>query len=85
MLQLFFGNYAINAEVVTIDFDDSVIEDKGAEQLRASAEVGNGTRSKKSYMREIRNMNDEQIEKELQEIEEEKQANAKMLDFPQEE
>ena len=85
MLQLFFGNCDINAEVVTIDFDDSVIEDKGAEQLRASTEVGNGTRSKKSYMRNIRNLTDKQIEEEFQEIEEEKQANAKMLDFPQEE
>lgn len=80
-----FGNCDINAEVVTIDFDDSVIEDKGAEQLRASTEVGNGTRSKKSYMRNIRNLTDKQIEEELREIEEEKQANSKMFDFPQEE
>lgn len=80
-----FGNCNINADTVTIAFDDSVIEDKGAEQLRASSEVGNGTRSKKSYMRNIRNLTDKQIEEELQEIEEEKQANSKMFDFPQEE
>lgn len=76
-----FGNYNINADEVKVDFDDSIIEDKGAEQLRASAEVGNGTRSKKSYMRNIRNMTDKEIEAELQEITEEKQSNTEMFGF----
>ena len=76
-----FGNKAINAEEVTIDFDDSIIEDKGAEQIRAQSEVGNGTRSKKSYMKNIRNMNDKQIEKELQEIQEEKMSNQEAFGF----
>ena len=70
-----FGNVDIKADEITIDFDDSIIEDKGAEQVRAQSEVGNGTRSKKSYMKNIRNMNDKQIEEELQEIQEEKMSN----------
>ncbi len=76
-----FGNYNINAEEVKIDFDDSIIEDKGAEQLRASSEVGNGTRSKKSYMKNIRNMTDKEIETELQEMKEEKQSNTEIFGF----
>ena len=76
-----FGSVSINADEVTIDFDDSIIEDKGAEQIRAQTEVGNETRSRKSYMRNIRNMNDKQIEEELQEIQEEKMSNQEAFGF----
>ena len=76
-----FGNVDINADEITIDFDDSIIEDKGAEQIRAQSEVGNGTRSKKSYMKNIRNMTDKQIEEELQEIKEEKMSNQEAFGF----
>lgn len=76
-----FGNVDINADEITIGFDDSIIEDKGAEQTRAQVEVGNGTRSKKSYMRNIRNMTDKQIEDELQEIQEEKMSNQEAFGF----
>ena len=76
-----FGNLKINAEEVTIAFDDSIIEDKGAEQTRAQVEVGNGTRSKKSYMRNIRNMTDKQIEEELKEMQEEKMSNQEVFGF----
>ena len=76
-----FGNVDINADEITIDFDDSIIEDKGAEQIRAQSEVGNGTRSKKSYMKNIRNMTDKQIEEELQEIQEEKMSNQEAFGF----
>ena len=78
-----FGNISINADEVTIDFDDSIIEDKGAEQVRAQTEVGNGTRSKKSYMRDVRNMTDKQIEEELQQIQEEKMSNQEAFGFNQ--
>lgn len=78
-----FGNVDINADEITIDFDDSIIEDKGAEQTRAQVEVGNGTRSKKSYMKNIRNMTDKQIEKELQEIQQEKMSNQEAFGFTQ--
>lgn len=76
-----FGNVDINADEITIDFDDSIIEDKGAEQTRAQVEVGNGTRSKKSYMKNIRSMTDKQIEKELQEIQQEKMSNQEAFGF----
>ncbi len=79
-----FANYSINTDTIVIDFDDSVIEDKGAEQIRAQTEVSNGTRSKKSYMKNIRNMTDKEIETEFQEIEQEKQSNAKMFGFENE-
>lgn len=78
-----FGNANINADEVTIGFDDSIIEDKGAEQIRAQSEVGNETRSRKSYMRNIRSMNDKQIEEELQEIQEEKMSNQEAFGFTQ--
>ena len=76
-----FGNMNINADEVTIDFDDSIIEDKGAEQVRAQAEVGNKTRSRKSYMKNIRNMTDKQIKEELQEIQEESMSNQEAFGF----
>jgi len=76
-----FSNYNIDASTIVIDFDDSIIEDKGAEQARASIEVGNGTRSKRSYMKNIRNMNDEQINQEFKEIAEEKQSDTEMFGF----
>lgn len=71
-----FANYNINADTITIDFDDSVIEDKGAEQVRAQTEVVSKTRSKKSYMKNIRNMNDKQIKEEFEEIKQESISNA---------
>lgn len=76
-----FGNKTIDATEIKIDFDDSVIEDKGAEQIRAQTEVGNETRSKKSYMRNIRKMNDTQIEQELKEIKEQKMSNQEAFGF----
>ena len=78
-----FGNVDINADEITIDFDDSIIEDKGAEQVRAQSEVGMKARSVKSYMRNIRNMTDKQIEEELQEIQEEKMSNQEAFGFTQ--
>ena len=80
-----FSNYDIDANEITIDFDDSIIEDKGAQQIRAQTEVANGTRSKKSYMKEFRNLNDEQIKKEMQQIASEKKRDSSMFEFPIEE
>ena len=80
-----FASYNIDANTIVIDYDDSIIEDKGAEQIRAQTEVANGTRSKKSYMRNIRNMTDKEIETELQEIQEEKQSKQQSFGFQTEE
>ena len=71
----------IKTNSITIIHDDSIIEDKDSEQIRASSEVGNGTRSKRSYMRNIRKMSEEEIEQELQEIQEEKQSSASLFGF----
>lgn len=66
---------------IKIDFDDSIIEDKGQEQLRAQSEVSAGLRSKQDYMENIRNMTKDQIAKELQLITEEKQSNMEAFGF----
>ena len=70
-----FSNTSINADEITITFDDSIIEDKGAEQIRAQSEVGAGLRSKLDYLENIRGLGSEEAKKELQEIEDEKMNN----------
>ena len=70
-----FANYNIvidNVNSITIDFDDSIIEDKGAEQARAQTEVAQGLRSKVDYLENIRGFGKEQATKELKAIQEEK-------------
>lgn len=76
-----FLNEKIDVKDIKIAFDDSIIEDKGAEQTRASIEVGNGTRSKKSYMKDIRNLSDQEIKEEFENIESEKQEDKKAMGF----
>ena len=66
---------------IKIDFDDSIIEDKGAEQIRAQTEVSQGLRSKKDYMENIRGLSDEQVETELKQIKDEKQSNQEAFGF----
>ncbi len=73
-------NFKENPEI-KIDFDDSIIEDKGAEQLRAQTEVSQGLRSKKDYMENIRGLSAEQIETELQQITNEQQSPESALGF----
>ena len=76
-----FGNVAIDASIVTIDFDDSIIEDRGAEKVRAMSEVSQGLRSKESYMLNYRNLNKKQVKNELQKIQEEKMSNQEVFGF----
>lgn len=76
-----FGNVNIDASVVTIDFDDSIIEDRGAEKVRAMQEVAQDLRSKESYMINYRNLNEQQVKKELQRIQEEKMSNQEAFGF----
>lgn len=66
---------------IKIDFDDSIIEDKGAEQVKAQTEVSQGLRSKQDYMENIRNLSKEQVQKELQLISSEKQSSVGALGF----
>lgn len=76
-----FGNTKINADTITIDFDDSIIEDRGAEQVRAMQEVAQDLRSKESYIVNYRNLNKEQVEEELTKIQEEKMSNQEAFGF----
>lgn len=80
-----FGNYNINADSITIDFDDSIIEDTGTKQVRAQSEVGAGLRSKHNYLEEIRGMGKKQAQDELNLIDDEKQANQELFGFTTEE
>lgn len=65
----------IKTNRITIVPDDSIIEDKNAEQMRALQEVTQSLRSKKSYLMEIKGMTEEEAEKELEDIQNEKQEN----------
>lgn len=76
-----FGNVNIDASVVTIDFDDSIIEDRGAEKVRAMQEVAQDLRSKESYMINYRNLNEQQVKKELEKIQQEKMSNQEAFGF----
>ena len=78
-----FGNQMIDATKVTIDFDDSIIEDKGAEQVRAMQEVSQGLRSKKSYMTKYQGLNEQQAQEELDTIQQEKMSNQEAFGFNQ--
>ena len=76
-----FGNQTIDATKVTIDFDDSIIEDKGAEQVRAMQEVAQSLRSHKSYIENYRNLNEQQALEEMQQIQQEKMSNQEAFGF----
>ena len=76
-----FGNQMIDATKVTIDFDDSIIEDKGAEQVRAMQEVSQGLRSKLSYMTKYQGLNEQQAQEELDTIQQEKMSNQEAFGF----
>ena len=76
-----FTNTIIDAGEVTIDFDDSIIEDRGAEQVRAMQEVSQGLRSKLSYMTKYQGLNEEQAQEELDTIQQEKMSNQEAFGF----
>lgn len=65
----------IKTNKITIIPDDSIIEDKNTEQLRAQQEVTAGLRSKKSYLMDIKGMTEQEAEEELQRMQEEKMSN----------
>lgn len=70
---------------ITIIPDDSIIEDKNSEQIRALQEVSQGLRSKKSYLTDIKGMSDEEATTELELITNEKQSNQEAFGFISEE
>ena len=69
---------------ISITPDDSIIEDKNAEKTLALMEVQQGLKSKKSYLMKYEGMTEEQAEKELQTIADEKMTNQEMFGFPTE-
>jgi len=81
-----FTNYKFTdiEQEIKIDFDDSIIEDKGAEQARASLEVGQGLRSKVDYLENIRGFSKEQAQKEYKAIQDEKLSNQQAFGFQEE-
>lgn len=59
---------------ITIIPDDSIIEDKNAEQVKAIQEVAQGLRSKESYLMDIKGLSEEEAQEELEKINTEKQS-----------
>lgn len=75
----------IKASKIRIIPDDSIIEDKNTEQIRAMQEVSQGLRSKKSYLTEIKGLTDKEADEEIELIREEKLNNQAAYGFIDEE
>lgn len=80
-----FTLYKFSSNELKIDFDDSIVEDTGAETLRAQQEVSQGLRSKISYLIDIKGMSEEEARKELENIKNEKLSNQDAFGFNVEE
>lgn len=65
-----FGQYNINADGLKITFDDSIVEDKEAESIRARSEVSAGLLSKVEYRMKIFGETEEVAKQKIAEIEE---------------
>ena len=63
-----FGTYNIDTEDMSIQFDDSIIEDKEAESVRASREVSQGLISKAEYRQKIFGESQEIAKKAIEDI-----------------
>lgn len=75
-----FGKYNIDTADMVIQFDDSIIEDKEAESVRAVREVSQGLISKIEYRMRIFGETEEIAKKKIEEIEEETPSADKLLD-----
>ena len=65
---------------VAVTFDDSIIEDKNAEINRGIALTGAGLMSKKRFLTDVLGMTEEDADKELAQIGEERKVNAVTVD-----
>ena len=63
-----FGQYDINTDGLKITFDDSIVEDKEAESIRARAEVSAGLKSKVEYRMQIFGETEEIAKQKIDEI-----------------
>lgn len=66
---------------LSIIADDSIIEDKNTEQIKAQQEVSAGLMSKKTYLMNQKGMSEDEANKELMRISEEKSKESNMFDF----
>lgn len=75
-----FGKYNIDTADMVIQFDDSIIEDKEAESVRAGREVSQGIISKIEYRMRIFGETEEIAKKKIEEIKEETPNVDKLLE-----
>lgn len=66
---------------INVHFDDSIIQDKAAEQQQAIMELSNGVRSKTSYLCDVRGMTEEQAAEELKRIADESKVTGDAIDL----
>ena len=64
----------IETSEIKIETDDSIIEDKEAERVKAQSEVVQGLRSKTNYLTEIRGLTEQEAAEEMAQMQAEKQA-----------
>ena len=74
-----FGTYNINTDEIAIQFDDSIVEDKEAESVRAGREISLGVISKAEYRERIFGETQEIAKEKIEEIEEATMSIEKML------
>lgn len=74
-----FGTYNINTEDMVIQFDDSIIEDKEAESIRALREVNAGLMSREEYREKIYGETPEIATQEIQNIRENEPTMADLI------
>ena len=63
-----FGKYDIKTEGMKVTFDDSIVEDKESESVRARAEVSAGLKSKVEYRMDIYGETEEVAKQKIEEI-----------------
>lgn len=74
----------IKTNSISIVSDDSIIEDKDTEQVRAMQEVSQGLMAKKTYLMKYKGLSEEEADEELQRIQDEKMTNQEAFGFPTE-
>lgn len=79
-----FGQYNINTDDMVIQFDDSIIEDKQAESMRALSEISAGVLSKQEYREKIFGESPEIAKQKIEEIEQQEPSIDEMLNQEEE-
>jgi len=79
-----FGQYNINTEDMVIQFDDSIIEDKQAESMRALSEISAGVLSKQEYREKIFGESPEIAKQKIEEIEQQEPSIDEMFNQDEE-